>query len=100
MAIAGVGTTIYLKDGETLIVVPSDQEYIPNENETEIKGVRAIDIRLRPDEAITAEVEIYSHLETMKGVTPVFYVTNPHDGETKEVREIKFKDGTIWRHKS
>ena len=60
----------------------------------ELKGVRSVDIRYRPDDIVIAEVHLYCVEKEITGAHPVVVMAHPQTGEDKEVAEILFKDGT------
>lgn len=72
----GVGTIVSTQDGRLL------------------EGVRAIDVRIRPNEVIRATLEIAG--EFCGEAQSDFVVLHPVTGDLRSVKRIEFADGTIW----
>jgi len=61
----------------------------------EIQGVRAMTIRITPDEFIQVEAEIFAAHLDVNGLAE-FLVADPASGERKPVKQIIFADGSSW----
>jgi hypothetical protein len=62
----------------------------------EIKGVAAIDVRIRPNEPIQATLGIWSSF--LGEGQAIFKILDPNTGELNAVRRIEFVDGTTWEN--
>lgn len=60
----------------------------------EIKGVAAIDVRIRPNEPIEATLGIWGAF--LGEARATFKVLDPNTGELNAVKRIEFTDGTAW----
>lgn len=68
---------------------------ILDESGAPVQGVTAVDIRVRPDEAVTAELEIAMH-DVSVVAEPRWFVVNPATGRMEQVRRIEFANGDAW----
>lgn len=64
-----------------------------DEDGTPIRGITAIDVRLRPDEFVTATMEM-AMVDLTLSAAACFLMVHPETGELTEVREIHFADGS------
>lgn len=63
----------------------------------EMKGVAAIDIRIRPDKIVTATVELgYIGLEEVEGAELKIVMKHPLTDKLLNVKSIAFEDGSLW----
>lgn len=70
-------------------------QILDGETGTPIHGVTSVDIRIRPNEIITAELTIFCEKIETPATARVMAV-DPKAGGTKEVRRIEFVDGTVY----
>ena len=59
-----------------------------------IPGIKAIDLRMRLNEAITATVELYSGFEG--DAVPTFVMLDPVSGNRKQIVKVEFVDGSVY----
>jgi len=93
-------TRIFLnKEGQLVISMPNSG-YEPTEEDVELKEVGGLDIRMRPNEVVIAEVKLMSLSENpyLKVCRPVFMVADPITGRLRSVKKIEFTDGDIWEN--
>lgn len=108
----GHGTKVFMKDKQVVIALPGSG-YEPGADEAEIHNIAAIDIRIRPDEIVSAAIKLVAISEKVllagepKFVIDVtglnakdgyrkFHIGNPLSDEVKQVKKIEFADGSTW----
>ena len=96
MAQIGSGTKVFIKGDQVAIILPGS-EYDPGPEEVEIHNIGAIDLKIKPNEIIIANIQLLGIFDTSHLIAkPVFYVGDPLSDEVKQVKKIEFSDGTIW----
>lgn len=96
MSRIGSGTKVFIKGEQVTIVLPGS-EYDPGLDEVEIHNIAAIDLRIRPNEVVVANIQLLGIFDDSPLMgKPVFYVGSPLSNEVKQVKKIEFMDGTIW----
>lgn len=95
---AGIGTKIY-SEGNCVVIVPPDKEdeYIPENDSLEVKGIDRIDISITPDDAIKAEIQLHCNFEPITAQAH-YYMINPKSGEREEIKSIEFQSGEKWNN--
>lgn len=68
---------------------------ILSEDGRPVRGVYAVDIRIRPDEIVTADIEIAA-IDVSTVAEPRWLVINPATGSSEIVRRIEFANGDVW----
>lgn len=74
-------------------------EVISDSGENLTASVCSIDIRIRPDSLIMADMSIWLKEFKLEGVAGCFSICHPETGEQKQIKSIQFTDGTIWETK-
>lgn len=74
-------------------------EVISDSGENITATISSIDIKIRPDSFIMADMTILLQEFSLDGVTPVFLTIDPETGERKQIKSIQFTDGTLWEAK-
>ena len=93
---AGCGTKVFIKGEQVAIILPGSK-YDPGPDEVEIHNIGAIDLRIRPNEVVIANIQLLGIFDNSLLIgKPVFYVGDPLSDEVKQVKKIEFSDGTIW----
>lgn len=59
-----------------------------------IDGIKSINVKLRVDEPVIAEMEIMSFLEDVEGAIPRWYIGHPITGKPVEIKSVTLTDGT------
>ena len=95
MAIAGWGTQTVLRKDGTVTIVPKPEEYTLQEGEAIIGEVRDIRVHFPICGAVTAEIDLFPHLD--RPLENLEMVLICHDGvKRKKVISIEFEDGSRW----
>lgn len=64
-------------------------------NGQSLSGIAAADIRIRPDEVVTADLEVALY-DVSVVAQPRWLAVNPETGFAEEVRRIEFANGDVW----
>ena len=102
--VSGHGTKVILKEDGSVFVATSDQKYESKPGDTELKGVRSLDISSRPDEIVTANADIcvsFVGSIIIHDSDYKLYAELPeHNWKPKRIRKMVFEDGSIWKDES
>lgn len=90
--IRGAGTRVILTKSGYVKVIGSANPYELQEGEREISYLTAVDIRLRSDEVVTAELHVGVQEVQIDG-KPQLVMKHPVTGLKKEIKTVIFKDG-------
>lgn len=90
-----IGTRIFRdKDGLVLIVPPNVDFETDLE---EIKNVVSIDIHMRVDAVLSADVELHVNLSRSIVAVPLFLLTEFHpDRKPVPIKRVIYEDGEVW----
>jgi hypothetical protein len=98
---AAIGTKTFKKPDGSVVIVPPNVEYTPEEGESLVWGVRNIVIYFPLDGPINADIGLLAgHLPKPFGLSPRWLATDPSSGDEKEVVRVEFADGSVWEKQS
>ena len=67
---------------------------VTTQDGVEIRGIRSIELKIKPNEIVTARLEILSAFVGSADAT--YVLSHPLTGELTEVTKIEFADGDVW----
>ena len=88
-----------ISEKSTSLKIGRDLQILSDSGESLAKSIRAIDVQIRPNDIVSADVFMCISDIQMTGVLPKYFMDNPDTGETKRVKSIQFTDGTEWEAK-